>query len=301
VPGLPPIAGTGSFCERNFRLGDRPRLLRWRSPVALFRPCFCAFLFMPVAVAGRSPTTFEIKSAHLPLLALRLKTTDLQALDAELDKYYGDKPDFFSGDAVVVDLSALPADEQDRSLDFPALAQLLTRRHLCLMAASDGSAGQMAAAQEFGLAATSDILGRQAAPERPQAAAPAAQPAAPEPVLGVPPGAVVLDQPVRSGQQFYARGRDLVVMAPVNAGAELIADGHIHVYAALRGRAIAGARGWSEARIFAVMMQPQLVSIAGVYRTGEEPLPDSVWGAAASVTLLSDQTGDKLVFRPISS
>ena len=248
---------------------------------------------MSVAVAGRSPATFEIKSAHLPLLALRLKTTDLQALDAELDQYYGDKPDFFGGDSVVVDLSALPPQGGDGALDFALLSQVLQSWHLRLLAASDGSAEQMTAAQESGLALASNILGRPAAAS--------AQNRAPAPPVATPPGALVVDQPVRSGQQVYARGRDLVVMAPVNAGAEIIADGHIHVYAALRGRAIAGARGWAEARIFAAMMQPQLVSIAGVYQTSEEPLPDTVWRAAASVALLSDEAGDKLVFRPISS
>lgn len=248
---------------------------------------------MSVAVAGRSPATFEIKSAHLPLLALRLKTTDLQALDAELEHYYGDKPDFFSNESVVVDLTLLSAAEQDESLDYARIAELLSGRHLCLMAVSGGSAEQMAAAQELGLATADDVLGR------PAARAPAGESGSPPPQA--PPGALVVDQPVRSGQQVYARGSDLVVMAPVNAGAELIADGHIHVYSALRGRAIAGARGWAGARIFAAMMQPQLVSIAGVYQTSDEPLPGSVWGTAASVALRSDESGDKLVFQPISS
>ena len=85
----------------------------------------------------------------------------------------------------------------------------------------------------------------------------------------------------------------------VNPGAEVIADGHIHVYAPLRGRAIAGARGWAEARIFARDMRPDLVSIAGVYRTGDDPLPDTVWGRAASVRLASSEAGDKLIFEPI--
>lgn len=250
---------------------------------------------MSVAVAGRSPATFEIKSAQLPLLALRLKTTDLQALNDELEQYYGDKRDFFGDDSVVIDLSTLPPQEQDEPLDFMQLGQLLASWHLCLLAVSDGSQAQMDAAREAGLATASDVLGRQAAAASSQSPASEQQPALP------PPGAQVVDRPVRSGQQIYARGRDLVVLAPVNAGAELIADGHIHVYAALHGRAIAGARGWPEARIFAAMMQPQLVSIAGVYQTSEEPLPASVWGAASSVSLYSDQAGDKLVFRPISS
>ncbi|HNK54043.1 MAG TPA: septum site-determining protein MinC, partial [Ottowia sp.] len=82
--------------------------------------------------------------------------------------------------------------------------------------------------------------------------------------------------------------------------AEVIADGNIHVYAPLRGRAIAGARGWAEARVFALEMRPDLVSIAGVYRTGDEPLPPSVWGQRASVRLASGEVGDKLIFEPVA-
>jgi septum site-determining protein MinC len=93
-----------------------------------------------------------------------------------------------------------------------------------------------------------------------------------------PLGAMVILKPVRSGQQIYARGRDLVVLAMVNTGAEIIADGHIHVYAPLRGKAMAGARGNTEARIFALSLEAELISIAGIYRTSENPLPAQVQG-----------------------
>ncbi|MDH4377792.1 MAG: septum site-determining protein MinC, partial [Ramlibacter sp.] len=89
---------------------------------------------------------------------------------------------------------------------------------------------------------------------------------------------VVLDKPLRSGQQFYAKGGDLVITAVVNHGAEVIADGSIHVYAPLRGKAIAGAKGNRQARIFATVMEPELLSIAGTYRTTDNPLPDNVRG-----------------------
>ena len=79
--------------------------------------------------------------------------------------------------------------------------------------------------------------------------------------------ALVVDKPLRSGQHVYAKGRDLIVLAMVNPGAEVIADGHIHIYAPLRGKAIAGARGQADARIFAMAMEPELISIAGIYRT----------------------------------
>jgi len=90
-------------------------------------------------------------------------------------------------------------------------------------------------------------------------------------------------------------------MAMVNPGAEVIADGHIHVYAPLRGKAIAGARGNAEARIFALSMDPELISIAGIYRTSENPLPPEVQGKPAQVRLNSGPDGDKLVIDAISA
>jgi septum site-determining protein MinC len=107
----------------------------------------------------------------------------------------------------------------------------------------------------------------------------------------------VIQKPLRSGQQVYAKGGDLVVLAVVNVGAEVIADGHIHVYAPLRGRAIAGARGNTEARIFASRMEPQLLSIAGIYRTTESELPADVLGKAAQVRL----DGERLVIEALET
>ena len=138
----------------------------------------------------------------------------------------------------------------------------------------------------------------------PRAAAPVAEPTrapAPAPTAeaqAAPLGALVIDKPLRSGQQVYARGRDLVVLAMVNPGAEVIADGHIHVYAPLRGKAMAGARGNTDARIFALELDAELLSIAGVYRTSENPLPPSVKGLAAQVRLVPGNDGDKLVMTP---
>jgi septum site-determining protein MinC len=245
---------------------------------------------MSVALAGRSPSTFEIKSASLPLLALRLKSPDLDALAGELSAQYGAQHDFFEDDAVVLDLSALGDEHAGAAIDFQRLGELLHERRLRLMAVRGGDEAQRAAAVDVGLLLAPDVQ-RQAAPRTVEPTAPAELPA---------PGALVIDRPLRSGQQVYARGRDLVLLAMVNAGSEVVADGHIHVYAPLRGRAIAGARGWSEARIFALDMRPDLVSIAGVYRTGEEPLPPSIWGQAAGVRLQSTEAGDKLVFEPIT-
>jgi septum site-determining protein MinC len=108
--------------------------------------------------------------------------------------------------------------------------------------------------------------------------------------------AMVIDKPLRSGQHVYAKGRDLIVLAMVNPGAEIMADGHIHVYAPLRGKAIAGARGDEQARIFASCLEAELLSIAGTYRTsGDAPLPADVAGKAAQISL----QGDKLVMQAL--
>ncbi len=98
------------------------------------------------------------------------------------------------------------------------------------------------------------------------------------------PGSLYVNTPVRSGQQIYAKGRDLVITAAVSAGAEVIADGCIHVYARLAGKALAGAQGNEHARIYALNFQPELVSIAGQYRLMES-IPESLRGLAVEVVL----------------
>ena len=255
---------------------------------------------MSVAIAGNAPATFEIKSANLPLVALRLKSTDLDALAAELSRQYGDIPDFFDNDPLVVDLSPLPADAPGP--DFAALIALLRFHRLAPLAFRGGTAQQAAAALAAGLVGAPDAATVRTATTAQQAIgqSPPAAPAEP-PLAGAQLPALVIDKPLRSGQQVYARGRDLVVMAMVNAGAEVIADGHIHVYAPLRGKAIAGARGNADARIFALSLEPELISIAGIYRTTENALPPEVWGRATQVRLVAGPEGERLVMEPLSS
>lgn len=255
---------------------------------------------MSVALAGNAPATFEIKSAQLPLVALLLKSADLARLAEEFAQRFGDMPDFFDHDALVVDLAPLVATDPEALPDFPALIELLRQYRLNPLAVRGGNEAQMAAAQAAGLLAAPDAVVQRSvpAPAAPSAAAPVA---APVPAVVASPSALVIDRPLRSGQQVYARGRDLVVLAMVNPGAEVIADGHIHVYAPLRGKAIAGARGNAEARIFALEMDAELISIAGIYRTSEVPLPEAVRQRAAQVRLLSGPDGDKLVIDALSA
>ena len=267
------------------------------------------FPYMTTILSATAPSCFEIKSANLPLVALLLKSTDLDRLAHELAQRFGDMPDFFDNDPLVVDLSPLLAqvgvgeENAAASINFKALSALLRGYRLQPLAVRGGSEPQMAAAELAGLIAAPDVLVHRASNLTDQAAlAHAPETAAPEPVpTAAPPapGALVIDKPLRSGQQVYARGRDLVVMAMVNPGAEVIADGHIHVYAPLRGKAIAGARGNGNARIFALSMAPELISIAGIYRTSETPLPSAVHGKPAQVRLVAEPDGDKLVIDAI--
>ena len=258
---------------------------------------------MSVALAANAPATFEIKSAQLPLVALLLKSADLARLAAEFAQRFGDMPDFFDHDPLVIDLSPLQAGEQAGSpVDFVALNSLLRQYRLQPLAVRGGNEAQTAAALLAGLIQANDAtVQRGSAAPAPAAAAAAVAEAPAAPVAPAPaPGALVIDKPLRSGQQVYARGRDLVVMAMVNPGAEVIADGHIHVYAPLRGKAIAGARGNADARIFAMGMDPELISIAGIYRTSDTPLPASVLGKAAQVRLVPGPDGEKLVIEPLN-
>ena len=195
----------------------------------------------------------------------------------------------------MIDLSRLEPEAPEgerRTVDFPALLELLRKYRLAPVAVYGGKGEQAAAAKAAGLFPAPDARIGTAAPPGASNTEISVQAAAPS-------AALVIDKPLHSGQQLYARGRDLVMLAMVNPGAEVIADGHIHVYAPLRGRAIAGARGNGDARIFALGMEPELISIAGLYRTGETPQLAAVWGKPMQVRLVSDAEGNRLVFDPL--
>lgn len=251
---------------------------------------------MPVSLGGQAPASFDLKSVHLPLLALLLKSGDLDLLRREFRERYGDQPDFFDRDPLLIDLQGLGG---EIAPDLVQVAELLRAHRLSPVAVNAVDEVQREAARAAGLP-----LADAPAPAR-AAASPSTAPARPAPSPPAPPppapGALVIDRPLRSGQQVYARGSDLVVMAMVNPGAEVIADGHIHVYAPLRGKAMAGARGNGDARIFSLAMAPELISIAGVYRTSEVPLPEALLGKPAQVRLLSNSEGDRLVIDALST
>ncbi len=233
----------------------------------------------------------ELKSAALTLMALVLKTTDLAQLAAELSRRASAMPGLFDDEPVVVDLSFVRA--TDAPIDFDVLVVLLMQHGMRPVAVRGGAAEQMAAALASGLL------------EAPEGARPALREVPANEVverivekivevqLPAPPplAPLVIDKPLRSGQQVHAQGRDLIVLALVSFGAEVSADGDIHIYAPLRGRAHAGKSGNTEARIYCHCMQAQaqVLAIAGVLRTTDVALPDGIVGQAAMVRWSGEQ------------
>jgi septum site-determining protein MinC len=269
---------------------------------------------MTVTGADRAPVSFDIKSANLPLVALWLKSGDLGQVAVDWEQRFRDSPDFFDHDPLVIELSQVPADVHQ--LDFKGLIKLLRQYKLAPVVVKGGNKALMAQALKNGLHAAPEL---EAAPHAKTKATvetrveTVVQEVIREvvrevivevPAAATPPvfnNAMVVDKPLRSGQRVYAKDRDLVVLAMVNAGAEVIADGSIHVYAPLRGKAIAGAKGDAEARIFTLCLEAELISIAGVYRTSDVPLPAEVLGKATQIRLTGGAESGKLVMQALKA
>jgi septum site-determining protein MinC len=254
-------------------------------------------------MAKDSPIQF--KGTSLKIIQTQLRTVDPAVLHGALAELTGNSPDFFENELALLDFSN--AKNLPDHIDWAALSKLLRDSGLCAIATCGLPEALANSAAAAGLPAVSaDSLSRtpRAKPaEAPPPVVEVAPPAAPAPeaapapvaapvVMEPAPRTVILDKPLRSGQRFYARGCDLVVTAMISAGAEVIADGNIHVYAPLRGRALAGAGGDKTARIFTTSMEAELVSVAGIYRTFESGVPDELSRQPTTVSLVED--GDQL-------
>ena len=247
----------------------------------------------------------EFKGTTLSVVAVSLHALQPDALDAQAAALFGDDR-FFDGDAALLDLTPLP---DETAAEWTTIRRLFAKHGLEVIGVRGGNDALRAHARSAGLPAFTPIdrPPRQAPADEAsgQARAPgvatapvANTPASAPPASAEPPTAApalvptrVIDRPLRSGQQVYARGGDLVVLAAVNAGAEVIADGSIHVYAPLRGRALAGASGAVTARIFSTRFEAELVSIAGVYRTFEAGVPAELASKPAQVHLVESHDG----------
>ena len=249
----------------------------------------------------REEPAFKIKTGNLPVLLLHILTHDMSLLEQQLTQRLAQSPDFFASTPIVLELSAIA--HSDEEIDFAELASYMREHRMCAAGVAGGSESQRARAAQAGLGLFADQPVRSAPQAKAAEAAPvkpvqqelpglAEQPAKPSPFRP----ALVIDKPVRTGQRIYAEGSDLVVLAIVNAGAELIADGDIHVYAPMRGKAIAGAQGNEGARIFVQGMEAELLSIAGCFKVFEDEIAENVRAKPARVHL----EGSRLVIEPLN-
>ena len=193
----------------------------------------------------------QLRSRSFTAVVLRMTGAEHKAFLEALDTLMRQAPHFFVNAPLVLDLERA-GDIRDRG-DFAKLVRELRARKLCPIAIQNGTPEQAAAAFAAGLITLQG--GRDVRPER------TGTPAAPAPKA---------PEPVRSGQRMLADRGDLVVVASVSSGAELIAAGNIHIYGTLRGRALAGVNGDRSARIFCQSFGPELIAIAGLYRTSED-------------------------------
>ncbi|WP_462319822.1 septum site-determining protein MinC [Halochromatium sp.] len=237
--------------------------------------------------ATRSAPAFELKAAAFTLPVIRLLRLDMDAVEAQLMPKVRQAPGFFEHTPVVIELSALPSTEDD--VGFPQLVGLLRGLGMIPVGVRGGGSAQHEAAKAMELAILGDTAKSTAKAEVVDDLAlelPIVGPSA-GPQIGVEKGSQFIDRPVRSGQRVYAAGGDLTVVAAVNSGAELMADGNIHVYAPMRGRAIAGLHGNTKARIFCSDLRAELVSVAGHYRVSDN-IPTSLKGCQTQVFLDHD-------------
>lgn len=249
---------------------------------------------------NQSSKPIEIKISTVVAVSAILHAIDLATLNAAMQGMTGGAPDYFDHEFAVIDVASCDLARSD--INWQALIALFKSYNLNPVAVRGAPASMEAAIIESGLSIDTLVKPRQEAQAEQAVPAPApAAPAAPVQVQAAPvqaiaaPSAMIIDSPVRAGQRIYARGSDLIVTAVVNGGAELIADGSIHIYAPLRGRALAGASGNAEARIFTLSMEAELVSIAGMYRMFESGFPNDLAKKPAQVRLV----GDRIDLQPI--
>lgn len=231
------------------------------------------------------PPVFQLKGSMLAITILELAQNDLERLDSQLAAKVEQAPDFFNNTPLVLALDKLPGAD---AVDLPGLIALCRKHGLRTLALRTGDATLIQAASRLDL----PVLPPSGARERKLEVAakpvePAPAPAAPAAEPSYRPTRVITT-PIRGGQQIYAQGGDLIVLSSVSPGAELLADGNIHVYGPLRGRALAGIKGDASARIFCQQLAAEMVSIAGRYKVAEDLRREPSWGQAVRMSLAGD-------------
>ncbi|CAM5484614.1 putative septum site-determining protein MinC OS=Stutzerimonas stutzeri OX=316 GN=minC PE=3 SV=1 [Stutzerimonas stutzeri] len=234
---------------------------------------------MSQADSSPNAPVFQLKGSMLAITVLEIVRNDLDALDVQLAAKVEQAPDFFNNTPLVLALDKLPADDAD--IDLAALIALCRKHGLRTLAVRAAQPAYISAAERLDM----PVLPPSGARERKVDLASKAPAKPAEPVYR--PTRVVTT-PVRGGQQVYAQGGDLIVLAAVSPGAELLADGNIHVYGPLRGRALAGIKGDANARIFCQQLAAEMVSIAGQYKVAEDLRREPLWAEAVQIRLAGD-------------
>jgi septum site-determining protein MinC len=245
------------------------------------------------------PLVFQLKGSMLAITVLELAHNDLERLDWQLAAKVAQAPSFFSNTPLILALDKLP--DTEGTLDLRALMALCQRHGLRTLALRASREQDLRAAMALNL----PILPPSGTRERPlepsdtphssTAATQAKNSEFIEPiekaeiaVIAEVKPSKVITSPIRGGQQVYAQGCDLIVLAPVSAGAELLADGNIHVYGPMRGRALAGVQGNLQARIFCQQLGAELISIGGHYKVAEDLRRDPLWDQAVQISLTGE-------------
>ena len=243
---------------------------------------------------------FRLRGANFNLLVLRLLDHRPEVVVPAIGDQFRRAPGFLRFAPIVLGLSDIQVPPAE--VDFPGLIQGLRELEIMPIGTTGGTAEMRNVAISYGLPPVRSIGGKEAdeditAPSPQAGDATQAAPPPPPPITkpAAARSTMVVEQPVRAGQRIWAEGADLIITSTVNAGAEVIADGNIHVYGALRGRAIAGGASNMEARVFALNFDPELVSIAGFYAV-REGFPAAQIGKAMQVRLV----GERMRFDPIT-
>lgn len=225
---------------------------------------------------------FQFKANFLPCTVLQITDYDWEVLEQQLSKTIMNTPPFFINLPVIIDLDKLQSADL---LNFSKLKELLLSNKMIPIGVRGGSEEQHLAATHAGLS----ILTASKLSVAAEVKTPVAQESQPEPEQIVTTQTKLVTTPIRSGMQVYAKDSDLIVTAAVSQGAELLADGNIHVYGALRGRVLAGVQGNLQARIFCKTLDAELVSIAGYYLTKEDMLNSPKGSGTKHIYLENEQ------------
>lgn len=212
-------------------------------------------------------TAFQLKGSLFTLTVLQLLQPDVDNFEAQLRDLVETAPKFFNYAPVVIDLQLLPT--MHYAIDFAAMSDTLRSFKMIPVGIRGGTEDHNQAAMSAGLAVLAVSKNEETKAPPTSAKAESTDADSSEEATSTKTKTKLVTKPVRSGQQIYSQGGDLIVLAPVSHGAELLADGNIHIYAPLRGRALAGISGDEHARIFCSSLEAELISVAGHYIINE--------------------------------